>query len=141
MGILGKIFGAANPITTSVNAAGAIATLVDKFVETPEEKAAGALLLAKLQMQPHLAQLSINQVEAAHRSMFVAGWRPFIGWVSGIGLAYNFIVYPILLWASINFFADIVPPPLETEMLMSLVLALLGLGGMRTYEKVNGATR
>jgi len=83
-------------------------------------------------------QLEINKTEAQHKSIFVAGWRPFIGWVCGIALAYNFILQPLLLYA-----AWVVPegavladaPQLDTGELMTVLLGMLGLGGLRTYEK------
>lgn len=89
-------------------------------------------------------QLAINQKEAEHGSVFVAGWRPFIGWVCGVALAYNFIVQPLLLYA-----AWLVPegapladaPQLETGELMTVLLGMLGLGGLRTYEKRLGVAR
>lgn len=89
-------------------------------------------------------QLAINQKEAEHGSIFVAGWRPFIGWVCGTALAYNFIVQPLLLYA-----AWVIPegavladaPQLETGELMTVLLGMLGLGGLRTYEKRLGVAR
>lgn len=140
MGLLGKIFGG---VTTGgmATAASAITNLIDDFVTTDEERALTERLKLKLLQEPHLAQAAINKIEAGHRTVFVAGWRPFIGWVSGFGLAYNFVLYPLLLWISVNFFPGIVPPALESDALMTLVLALLGLGGMRTIEKMNGTAR
>jgi hypothetical protein len=136
MGILSTIFGiGSGGILPAVTA---VANVVDQFVETPEEKKAAEAIKQRMLMAPNLAQIELNKIEAGHRSVFVAGWRPFIGWVSGVGLAYNFVVYPVLLWLSVNFFPDVVPPPLETEALMTLVVSLLGLGGLRTVEKVTG---
>ncbi len=136
MGILSTIFGiGSGGILPAVTA---VANVVDQFVETPEEKAAAEAIKQRMLMQPNLAQIELNKIEAGHRSIFVAGWRPFIGWVAGLGLAYNFILYPLLVWISVNFVPDIVPPPLETEALMTLVVSLLGLGGLRTFEKVTG---
>jgi len=78
-------------------------------------------------------QTRINEIEAKHRTVFVAGWRPFIGWVCGVALAYNFVVRDLLIWA-LN--PDPVPPALQMEHLMTVLLGMLGLGGMRTYEKL-----
>lgn len=84
-------------------------------------------------------QLEINKVEAQHHSVFVAGWRPFIGWVCGLGFAYNFIVHPLLQWGAVMLPEVAVTleqmPQLEIGELMSLTLGMLGLGGLRTYEK------
>jgi hypothetical protein len=79
-------------------------------------------------------QTKINEIEAQHRTVFVAGWRPFIGWVCGIALAYNFVIRDLFIWL-IN--PKIVPPALQMEHLMTVLLGMLGLGGLRTYEKIN----
>jgi len=78
-------------------------------------------------------QTKINEIEAQHRTVFVAGWRPFIGWVCGVALAYNFVIRDLFIWL-IN--PDIVPPALQMEHLMTVLLGMLGLGGLRTYEKI-----
>lgn len=83
-------------------------------------------------------QLDINKEEAKHVSIFVAGWRPAIGWICGIGLLWNFIVQPILMWiAFMNPGATdlLLAPRLELGELMTVLLGMLGLGGLRTYEK------
>lgn len=82
-----------------------------------------------------MGQIEVNKVEAAHASVFVAGWRPFIGWVGGVGLAYTFILSPF-----IDIFVDEMPV-LESSQLMTLVMALLGVGAMRSFDKVNGVSR
>ena len=74
-----------------VTAAEGVANIIDRFVETDEEKQAAELIKAKLMMKPSLAQIELNKVEAGHRSIFVAGWRPFIGWVCGLALLWHFI--------------------------------------------------
>jgi len=90
-------------------------------------------------------QLEINKQEAAHPSIFVAGWRPFIGWVCGVALVWNFIIQPLLLWV-----AWMMPelgidmstaPKLDSGELMTVLLGMLGLGGLRTYEKRLGVNR
>ena len=78
-------------------------------------------------------QTRINEIEAQHRTVFVAGWRPFIGWVCGVALAYNFVIRDLFIWA-IN--PETVPPALQMEHLMTVLLGMLGLGGLRTYEKL-----
>ena len=78
-------------------------------------------------------QTKINEIEAQHRTVFVAGWRPFIGWVCGVALAYNFVIRDLFIWA---LKPEIVPPALQMEHLMTVLLGMLGLGGLRTYEKV-----
>jgi hypothetical protein len=86
------------------------------------------------------AQLAIN-LEEAKGGFFVAGWRPFIGWVCGSSLAYTFVVQPFMAFA-IGVFAWKLPPlpVLDTGSLMTILLGMLGLGGMRTYEKIKGVS-
>ena len=78
-------------------------------------------------------QTKINEIEAQHRTVFVAGWRPFIGWVCGVALAYNFVIRDLFVWA---LQPETVPPALQMEQLMTVLLGMLGLGGLRTYEKI-----
>ena len=79
-------------------------------------------------------QAEINKVESRHRTVFVAGWRPFIGWVCGFALAYNFVLRDLLIWFV---GPEQVPPALQMEHLMTVLVGMLGLGGMRTFEKLN----
>ena len=83
-------------------------------------------------------QTKINEIEAGHRTVFVAGWRPFIGWVCGVALAYNFIIRDLFIWA---LEPQDVPPALQMEHLMTVLLGMLGLGGLRTFEKVKDKTK
>jgi hypothetical protein len=78
-------------------------------------------------------QTKINEIEAGHRTVFVAGWRPFIGWVCGVALAYNFVIRDLFIWA---LKPENIPPALQMEHLMTVLLGMLGLGGLRTYEKI-----
>ena len=79
-------------------------------------------------------QGEINKIEAQHRTIFVAGWRPFIRWVCGVALAYNFVLRDLLIWF---IGPEQVPPALQMEHLMTVLIGMLGLGGMRTFEKFN----
>lgn len=124
-----------------VETAEGIAKVVDRFVETTEERKAADALLMKIQQEPDKWQTEINKIEAGHRTIFVAGWRPFIGWVCGSGLAFHFILFPLLEWGSKLAGNPIVAPELETGALISLVIALLGLGATRTYEKKYNLTQ
>jgi len=133
MGVLSKIFSVGDP-SKSVAALG---QALDGLFTSKEEKLDAAALMERIRQAPHLAQTAINQIEAQHRSIFVAGWRPFIGWVCGAGICNHFLVNPWLQWA----IPDRVPPQLDIGALMSLVTALLGLGVLRTYEKQAGVTR
>lgn len=88
-----------------------------------------------------MGQIEVNKEEAKHASIFVAGWRPFIGWVGGVGLAYNFVLAPfiefIARWAG---YVGTLPTPNSSE-LMTLVLSMLGVGAMRSYDKSKGTAR
>ncbi len=84
------------------------------------------------------AQNEINKAEAAHRSVFVAGWRPFIGWICGLALGFNFIVHPILVWTATFAGAAITVPKFDMSELYPIVIAMLGLGVYRTIEKARG---
>jgi len=86
-------------------------------------------------------QAAINQTEAASNNIFVAGWRPFIGWVCGAGLAWAFIVMPVATWLLAVLEIKQTLPRLEIEYLLELVVAMLGLGGLRTFEKLKGVAR
>ena len=73
----------------------------------------------------------INKAEASHRSIFVAGWRPFIGWIGGLILAFNYIVAPIIIWAV----PETTPPVLDLDALWPVITGMLGIAGMRSYDK------
>ncbi len=115
--------------------------VMDKVIPDPEAKAKAQTEVLTLLAASDIAQLKVNEAEANHQSVFVAGWRPFIGWVGGAALAYIFIVQPIANWGLQIWYPGIVPPTILTDNLMELVLAMLGLGGMRTFEKLKGVTR
>lgn len=131
MGFLSKLLGgsAAAPIT-------AVGNVLDALFTSDEEKLDKKIIMQRLAQQPALAQVELNKVEASHRSMFIAGWRPFIGWVCGVGLAFMFLINPILQWASAK-----PGPELPEDIILELVLALLGLGALRTFEKVTGKAK
>jgi hypothetical protein len=88
-----------------------------------------------------MAQTEVNKIEAQHASVFVAGWRPFIGWTSGIGVMYSFVLSPLLEFAARYHGYTGAMPHLQTGELMLLITGMLGLGGMRTYEHIKGVQR
>jgi len=99
-----------------------------------ELKQRGDLAYLDAHVKLLVGQLEINKVEAASKSLFVAGWRPFIGWVCGLGLAYNIILSPFLdIWFTM--------PNVNTEALYPVLMGMLGIGGMRTVEKLKGVSR
>lgn len=110
---------------------GSLATDIREAIKGKEIDPNQALELIKVQGE-------INKLEAQHRSIFVAGWRPFIGWVCGVALAYNFIIRDILIFINPEWSAL---PPLQMGELMTVLLGMLGLGGLRTYEKLKDKSR
>ena len=92
----------------------------------------------KLVLQQNTAQVEVNKVEAASSNMFQAGWRPAIGWIGVLALFYQFVAYPALLWLQ-TFMPSIHPPaPLPADMMFSIVTGMLGIAGMRSYDKFKG---
>lgn len=113
----------------------------EKIVD-PIEKAKIDLQLENLNQALINGQLLINQEEAKHPSLFVSGWRPFIGWVCGTALAFQFLVTPILMWICLALNVVIpIPPTLDLGSLMTILGGLLGLGTLRTFEKVKKVER
>ena len=122
--------------------------ILDKVLPDPGQKAAAQLELLKLQqagefktleadLQLALAQTEINKVEAASADPFKSGWRPAAGWVCVLGLAYQFLLQPLLAWGStIHGFAA--PPVLQLGDLYGLLFGMLGLGAYRSVERVKG---
>jgi hypothetical protein len=119
-------------------------TLLDRFVPDPEKKAAAELELVKMaadgELKQIIAQLEINAKEAAHPSVFVAGWRPFFGWAGGVGFIYSVMLQPMLAWYS-SIKGWPAPPALNIDLLWVVITGMLGIGGMRTFEKSRGATK
>lgn len=125
--------------------AGPIESIIGKFVQDKDQKAALAheiaTLAEKQANEQALAQIEVNKVEAAHQSLFIAGWRPSIGWVCSLAMLLNFILIPFinlgLDFAQMGIQLDLI----EMETMMPVLLGMLGLGGMRTAEKLKGVQR
>lgn len=109
--------------------------VLNKFVPDPQAKAQAEAELRNSLQQWDKGQTDVNAIEAANPNWFVSGWRPFIGWIGGLGLAYRYLVLPSVVWYS----TGSMPPP--DASLMELVFALLGIAGLRTYEKKMGVAR
>lgn len=112
--------------------------LLDKYIEDKDQKNALAheiaTLAAKQAHESALAQLEVNKVEAAHKSLFVSGWRPAVGWSCCFALVYSTILAPILgIWFTV--------PPVDSSLLTTVLMGMLGLGAMRSAEKVKGVQR
>ena len=119
-----------------------IGKVIDRLIPDPEAKADAKFKLVELAQQGDLAeldaevrlalgQMEINKEEARSGSWWVAGWRPYVGWISGTAVGWNFIVYPTITWAGID------APALDISQLMVLLLGMLGIGGMRSFDKRN----
>ena len=136
MGFFARLLGAgaAEPIE-------AIGSAFDKLFTSDEETLDKQALLARIAQRPQLLQAEINRIEAGHRSLFVAGWRPFIGWVCGAGFLWAFLGHPLFEWVVAARGLVLAAPAIATENMMELVLALLGLGGLRTVEKLRGRAK
>ena len=119
----------------------AIAKPIDDLVGDTDLK---RKLKAEIQSQLYelnRAQIAVNRQEAAHKSLFVAGWRPFIGWVCGVAIAWAFLGQHVAEWAVAIWAPGTPIPEVESDRLMELVLAMLGMAGLRTYEKRAGVAR
>ena len=115
-----------------------IGKVLDKVIPDKNARAAAEAALKAAEQSGELqllvGQLEINKVQAAHKSLFVAGARPFIMWVCGLALMYNTLVHPVLdIWYDM--------PTVDVSLLMPVLMGLLGLGGMRSFEKAKGVAR
>jgi len=117
-----------------------------RFLPEDKEKRAAAEREIEAQLTTHLAkidlaQLDINKTEAAHRSVFVSGWRPFIGWSCGAAMALNFIVFPLASFVLAQTGHLVELPTLDMSEMMPVLMGLLGLGGLRTVEKIKQVSK
>jgi hypothetical protein len=124
---------------------GPVTGLLDKFIEDKDKKNSIAFELATL-AEKHAqelakGQIEVNKTEAAHKNLFVAGWRPAVGWVCCLGMASNFIVIPMVNFALALSSSPITVPLIELSEMMPVLLGMLGLGAMRTVEKSKGVHR
>lgn len=139
MGWLGKIFGSSDTVK-------AVGDTLDNLFTSDDERLEREIDLAKtnrdfdykenqLVAQQNIAQTEVNKVEAASSSLFVAGWRPAIGWVGATALAYQFILYPLMCWLPL----DKAPPaPLDYTLLYGLISGMLGIASLRSFDKARG---
>ena len=127
-------------------------SLIKRLWPDPADQAKAQLELFKLQQSGELAKLAadtelatkqsdINAVEAASSSTFVAGWRPWIGWTCGAGFAIQFVIGPLAEWIAAMLGHPMPFPKLDLSEMMPILLGMLGLGSLRTYEKVKGVTK
>ena len=131
--VLGKIFGGKTIET--------ISNVIDDLHYSGEEKEKLKLRFAEINSRLKEKQLDINVAEANHRSIFVAGWRPCIGWISASALGFNFLLAPVLEWYIAFAKLDITLPTISLNELYPIILGMLGLGFARSYEKKNGVSK
>jgi hypothetical protein len=136
------------PIVTALLPA--LGTLIDRLIP---DRAAADKAKAEMELQlvnaanaAAMAQVEVNKIEAGHSSVFVAGWRPFIGWVCGVSLALYYVPMFIIgmalwIWACLEAGQLVQRPELGVAEIIGLVMAMLGLGSLRTFEKLNGVAR
>lgn len=118
------------------------------LITTEKERRQLDLEEKKIDQATDLAQIEVNKVEAASSSVFVAGWRPAIGWIGAAALAYQFLAYPLLLWVWTYLQGtgwipkELQPPPvLKADELWVILSGILGIAGMRSFEKTKGVAR
>ena len=124
---------------------GPVTILLDKFVEDKDQKAKLAHEVATM-AQKHAqelakGQLEVNKAEAQHKSLFVSGWRPAVGWCCVFGMMGNFMVIPFTNFVLALLKIDVVVPLIDTATMMPVLMGMLGLGAMRTYEKRTGVSK
>ena len=128
-----NVFNSGEQIAAPIDAVG---NAIDKIFTSDEERAQAAAVMTKLRLQPSILNLELNKVEAQHRSLFVSGWRPAVGWVCVFGIGFAFIGNPLL-----ERFIGGEPVDVPLDMILELVLAMLGMGALRTFEKIKGKTK
>jgi|TARA_R100000426_G_scaffold32722_1_gene26801 hypothetical protein len=131
--MLGKIFGGDTLKT--------VGTVIDDLHFSGEEKEKLKLQMKEIDAKLKEKQLDINKAEASHRSIFVSGWRPFLGWISGLSIGYVYLFQPMLDMILQMFDIKVDWVVLDLGQLMPLVLGMLGLGGLRSFEKSRGLTK
>lgn len=122
-----------------------VGKLASDLITTDKEREELRLKEKEIDQRTDLAQIDVNKAEAANPSVFVSGWRPYIGWVGGAAMTYQFILYPLMQWGwalmqSAGWIPAtlIAPPVLPSEQLWVILSGILGIAGMRTYEKKQG---
>lgn len=130
----------------------AVSRLLDRIIPDPEQKAKALLELQKeenqqvlsemqIALQQNQMQADINKIEAGSADLFISGWRPFIGWVCGVAFAYHFVLQPILAFAIANAGGEVKLPVFDMDALFTVLMGMLGLGGLRTIEKIRGRAK
>lgn len=125
----------------------AVLDIINKFIPDEGAKAKAAaeaeMKILEIAAKASEGQIEINKIEAANASIFVSGWRPFIGWTCGVAFAYHYVLQPFMAFAISNYYGKmVILPAIDMEVVGYTLLGILGLGGsFRTFEKVKGVTR
>ena len=133
--------GQETPMSIAETLTGVAGKVLDKFVQDKDLKAKLDHELNMAFHEANLAQTEINKVEAASQSMFVAGWRPFVGWTCGVALMYHFLLLPLLHFILKATGNEVELPEFDFSHLSTILMGMLGLGSLRTYEKLRGVSR
>lgn len=134
-----------NPIAGIIEAVGSVA---GDLITTEKERMSADLAAYEAETKRLGLQTEINVEEAKSASLFVSGWRPCVGWICASALAYQFLLFPLFQWgwsaaqaANLVSLGLVPPPALDTGMLMTLVTGMLGIGGLRSFDKLNGTSK
>lgn len=123
----------------------AVSSVLDKFIEDKDEKAKLAHEIATLaEKQAHesaMAQIEVNKEEAKHKSVFVSGWRPSVGWTCALALLYHYLLQPTAIFIAALMGKAVELPVFDMNSLLTVLMGLLGLGGLRTYEKIKNVSK
>ena len=131
---------------------GGVIGVVNKFIPDPQAQAQMQLELLKLKQADDFKQIDaalqlaqqqtdINKIEAENPNLFVSGWRPACGWVCALAFGYHYVLQPLAAFVLAAFGIPVALPDFDMNALLTLLLGMLGLGGMRSFEKVKGVTR
>ena len=125
-----------------------VGKVASDLITTDKERVQLELEGKRIDQATDLAQMEVNKTEAQNQNLFVAGWRPAIGWVGAAAMAYQFLAYPLLVWSWTWMQAEQIvpqevkpPPMLDTEALWVILSGMLGIAGMRSFEKTRGVAR
>jgi len=122
--------------------------IIDDLHTSDEEKLKASLQEKAMDVELAKGQIDVNKTEAAHRNMFIAGWRPALGWCGALAIGYKFLLYPLIVWAWVFLQGQgwvpmdlSAPPSVDAGELYPIIMGMLGLGGMRSLEKIKRVTK
>ena len=118
-----------------------ISGVIDDLHTSEEEKLDKKILMQRIQQKLAAKHLDVNAKEAGHRSVFVSGWRPAIGWMGALALGFEFILSPAIEWYSKFAGLNLMAPEIQTGPLLAIVTSMLGVAGLRSFEKTKGLTK